>query len=117
MGKGTEGHELRGLARGGCYGGNTAFEGCDTLLKDVNSRVPDSAVDVAELLEAEEPCAVSRVVEDIAGCGVNGYRAGVGCWIRLLAERGMVSIEVGEGKVVLGWGLPSVKLESLEVFA
>lgn len=77
MGEGRDGHELGGLTGGGSNGGNTTFQGCNTLLEDIDCGVHDSAVDVAELLEAEEPRAVGRVIEDVRASGVNWDSAGV----------------------------------------
>lgn len=71
MGEGRDGHELGCLARGGSNGSNTTFQSCNALLEDVDCRVHDSAVDVAELLEAEEPRAVGRIIEHIRASRVN----------------------------------------------
>lgn len=94
--EGRDGDELRGLA--GCCGEccDAAFEGRDALFEDVDGRVHDAAVDVAKFFEAEEPCAVGGVIEgeglgivrwgfpvwgETYGCCVDGYGAGIGCWV------------------------------------
>ena len=78
------GHKLRRLTGGGGQSGDAAFECCDALLEDVDRRVHDAGVDVAELFEAEQPRAVRRVIEGVGGGGVDGYRARLRCWVWLL---------------------------------
>lgn len=63
VGKSRDGDELGALARGGSQRRRAALQCCDALLENVDCGVHDAAVDVAELLEAEEPRAVSRVIE------------------------------------------------------
>lgn len=77
VGEGRDGHELGSLAGGGSNGGNTTFQGGNTLLEDIDCGVHNSAVEVAELLEAEEPRAVGRVIEDVRASGINWDSAGV----------------------------------------
>ena len=60
--------------------GDSAFEGGNALLEDVGGGVHDAGVDVAELLQAEEPAGVVGVVEDVGGGLVDGHGA---CLCRL----------------------------------
>lgn len=71
LGEGRDGDELGALARGRGQRGDTTLESGDALLEDVHGRVHDAAVDVAELLEAEEPRAVGRVIEGVALRGMS----------------------------------------------
>jgi len=73
--EGRNGHELRGLARGGSNGSNTTFQGSNSLFEDIYSGVHNATVDITELLEAEEPRAVSGVIEDVRACSVDGDSA------------------------------------------
>lgn len=86
-------HELGGLAGRGGQGGHTPLEGGDALLEHVDGGVHHARVDVAELLEAEEPRAVGGVIEDVGGGGVDGRGAGFGCgiWIGACMFVGAVS--------------------------
>lgn len=77
MSESRDSHELGSLAGGGSDGSNTTFQGCNTLLEDIDCGVHDSAVDVAELLEAEEPRAVGRVIEDVRASCINWDSTGV----------------------------------------
>ena len=54
---------------------HAAFEGGDALLEDVGGGVHDARVDVAELLQGEQPGGVVGVVEDVGGRLVNRHRA------------------------------------------
>jgi hypothetical protein len=90
--QGVDGDELSGLAGRGGQGSDTSLEGSDTLLEDVDgglredvsaervgcrgsrkTHVHDTAVDVAELLEAKEPRAVGRVIEGEALWSGDGW--------------------------------------------
>lgn len=80
VGQGRDGHELGCLAGRSCNSGNTTFESGDAFFEDVDgglaslvvgllrevwvTYVHDAGVDVAELFEAKESGAVSRVIED-----------------------------------------------------
>ena len=81
--------------------------------KTAGRRVHDPGVDVPELLEAEEPGGVRRVVEDVAGRGVDRHGPGVRGRVRLLAgvqrpglgsEGGRVEFCHVVGSSVDGWG-------------
>ena len=58
-------NELGSLTRCCCQCRNTSFERGDSLLENSNSRISNAAVYVSELLQAEQSCAVCRVIEDI----------------------------------------------------
>ena len=79
------GHQLGGLARGGCNGSYSAFQGCDSFLKDIDSGVHDATVYVAKLLEAEKAGAMGAVVEHIAGGGIDRDRASICSWVWFLS--------------------------------
>jgi hypothetical protein len=83
VGQSVDGDELGGLAGGGGESSSTALESGYSLFKDIDRRllcllvnsfyseaevthVHDTAVDVAKLLEAEKPRAVSRIIKDVA---------------------------------------------------
>ena len=83
---------------------DAALERGDALLEDVRRRVHDPGVDVPELLEPEQAGGVGRVVEDVAGRGVDRHGAGVRRRVRLLpavqgaglrAERGRIESVMG----------------------
>lgn len=63
MGERCDGDELGSLTRARSESCNTALERRNSLLEDADCRVSDSAVDVAELLEAKEPRAMCGVIE------------------------------------------------------
>ncbi len=75
-----------------CQRRYAAFEGRNALLKDVGRGVHDARVDVAELLQGEEPPGMVGIVKDIRGGLVNrhgaGARSGVGDLTGVHAERG-----------------------------
>ena len=73
-----ERQELRRLAARGGERRRTALERRDALLEDVGRRVHDPRVDVAELLQREEPRAVLGVVEGVGRGLVDRHRARVG---------------------------------------
>ena len=83
--EGCNRHELRRLAGGGGNGGDTTFEGSDPFLENVHRGVHYPGVDVAELFEPKEACAMGRVVED-EGLGGGGLDIGL--------ERGIEGIEL-----------------------
>lgn len=64
--EGVDGDELGGLARRGGQRSHATLESCYPLLENVDGRVHKTAVDVAKLLEAKEPRALGRVIEDVA---------------------------------------------------
>jgi hypothetical protein len=53
------------LAGGSCNSRDTSFQGGNTFFEDIDSRVHNTTVDVAELLEPEEACAMGRVIEGV----------------------------------------------------
>ena len=65
----------RGLAAGERERADAAFEPRDPLLEHVARRVHDARVDVAELLQREEPSGVVGVVERVRGRLEDGNRA------------------------------------------
>src|SRR5690606_16858003 len=66
------------LSRCHCQCGHPAFESGDTLLEHVIGGVHDAAVDVAELLQREEPGCVVGVVEAEGRRLVDGHGPGFG---------------------------------------
>ena len=83
-------------------GGDAALERGDALLEDVGRRVHDPGVDVPELLEPEEPRRVRRVVEDVAGRGVDRDGPGVRRRVRLLAGVEGPGLGAEGGRIELG---------------
>ena len=77
--------------------GDPAFQRRDALLEDVGGRVHDAGVDVAELLQGEQPRGVVGVVEHVRRGLVDRHGARLGCGVDLLA-----AVD-GEGVEVEGW--------------
>jgi hypothetical protein len=111
-------HELSGLARRSCDSSDTALESGNALFENVDCWVHDSAVDVAEFFEAEEPRAVGGVIECVGGCCVDGDCAGIGGRVRFMAGEINVnhtSLIIQEVRGKLGVVSPSMKLKGLKV--
>lgn len=85
MCEGSDDHELRRLAGRSSNSSSPPFKSCDALLENIDGRVRDPAVDVAELLEAEETRSVGGIIEDKAGGSIDWNGTGVGRWIRALS--------------------------------
>lgn len=87
-------HELRCLAGGSSNSSNTAFEGCNTLFEDIDGRIHDPAVNIAKLLEAKQPRAVCRVIEDVRCGRVDGHGSRIGRLIGLMTSVQLQRLEV-----------------------
>ena len=84
---------------------DAAFQGGDALLEDVHGRVHDPRVDVAELLQREQPGGVVGVVEQVGGGLVDRHGPGFGGRVGLLAAvdgQGGEVLLIGGGCVVVG---------------
>ena len=84
-GQRDDGERLRRLARGQRQPRDAAFERGNALLEDVGGRVHDAGVDVAELLQREQPGGMVGIVEDVGGGLVDGDGARLGGGIGRLA--------------------------------
>mmetsp|Transcript_27479 Transcript_27479/g.37937 ORF Transcript_27479/g.37937 Transcript_27479/m.37937 type:complete len:323 (+) Transcript_27479:587-1555(+) len=82
---GLEHQELRSHAGCSGQGHDSALKGGNPLFKHVAGGVHDARVNVAKLLEAKKASTMLGVVEDIRGGGVDGYCAGIGGRVRVLA--------------------------------
>jgi hypothetical protein len=100
-------HELSGLARRSCDSSDTALKSGNALLEHVDCGVHDSAVDVAEFFEAEEPRAVGGVIKCVGGCGIDGDCAGIGSRVRLMAGGINVNLFILQGKRKNVWSHPA----------
>lgn len=108
-------HELSRLAGGSCNSSNAALESSNALLKNVDCGVHDSAVNVAEFFEAEEPRAVGGIIESVGCSCVDGDRARIGGRVRLMARGVLLILHSCYMKSKNGLFLPSMKLKGLEV--
>ncbi len=95
-----DGQGLGGLAGGDGDGADAAFERGEALLEDSGGRVHDPGVDVAELLEPEEPRGVVGVLELVGGRRVDRHGAGAGGRVGLLA--GVEGERLEAGKLHVG---------------
>ena len=84
---------------------DATLEGGDALLEDVGGRVHDPGVDVAELLQPEEPGGVVGVVEDVARRGVDRDGAGLGRGVDALAGVDGEGFAAEGGCVLVGHGV------------
>ena len=96
---------LGGLARGEPERRDAALERGDALLEDVGGRVHDPGVDVPEFLEPEQPGGMRRVIEDVAGRGVDRDGAGVGRRVGLLAAMEGAGLGAEGGRIEFGHGV------------
>ena len=81
----SDGERLGRLAGGRGQRRRAAFERRHALLKDVGGGVHDAGVDVAELLQREEPAGVVGILEEIGSGLVDGHGAGAGGGVGRLA--------------------------------
>ena len=77
-GKVEDGERLSRLAGADGQGPDAALESGHALFEYPVGGVHDPGVDVAELLQAEEAGGMVGIVEDVAGCGVDRNRSGLG---------------------------------------
>jgi hypothetical protein len=101
LGERGDGEELRRLTRRRRHRRHAALEGGHPLLEHVGRRVHDAGVDVAELLQPEQPGGVVGVVEGVRGRLVDGDGPGLGARVRLLPRmelEGLEPVRVAHGR-------------------
>ena len=84
-----------------------AFQSCYTLLKDIVCRVHDAGIDVAELLQPEEPPGMAGVMKNIRSGLIDGHGALTRGWVGHLAgvdcERGKLLLRFGHDRLLDRW--------------